>query len=127
MNVIAPVEACHPFLTGKPKRLFIDGKWMEAASGKTFETHNPSAGALLASVAEGDRDDVDRAVEAARRAFNGRWRKFKPFERQDLLLKLADLVDQHFEELDTLDMSAPINRTRASRLRAVGMLRYYGG
>ena len=130
MNVITPVEARHPFLTGKAKRLFIDGKWVEAASGKTFETHNPSTGELLASVAEGDREDIDRAVEAARRAFNGPWRKFKPFERQNLLLKLADLVDQNFEELatlDTLDMGAPISRTKGSRLRAVGMLRYYAG
>ncbi|MGI4806853.1 MAG: aldehyde dehydrogenase family protein [Janthinobacterium lividum] len=130
MNVITPVQARHPFLTGKAKRLFIDGKWVEAASGKTFETHNPSTGELLAAVAEGDREDIDRAVEAARRAFNGPWRKFKPFERQNLLLKLADLVDQHFEELamlDTLDMGAPISRTKGSRLRAVGMLRYYAG
>ncbi len=49
MNVITPVEARHPFLTGKAKRLFIDGKWVEAASGKTFETHNPSTGEVLAA------------------------------------------------------------------------------
>ncbi len=131
MNVVTPLDhAHHPFLTGKPKRLFIDGKWVEAASGKTFDTLNPSTGQVLASVAEGDAEDIDRAVEAARRAFNGPWRKFKPFERQNLLLKLADLVEQHFEELaalDTLDMGAPITRTRGSRLRALGMLRYYAG
>ncbi len=130
MNVNTPVQARHPFLTGKAKRLFIDGKWVEAASGKTFDTHNPSTGELLAAVAEGDREDIDRAFEAARRAFNGPWRKFKPFERQNLLLKLADLVDQHFDELamlDTLDMGAPISRTKSSRRRAVGMLRYYAG
>lgn len=131
MNVITPIDATrHPFLTGKPKRLFIDGKWVEAASGKTFETHNPSTGELLASVAEGDSEDIDRAVDAARRAFNGPWRKFKPYERQALLLKLADLVEEHFDELaalDTLDMGAPISRTRGSRLRALGMLRYYAG
>jgi len=120
----------HPFLDGKPKRMFIDGKWVEAASGKTFETVNPSTGQVLASVAEGDSADIDRAVAAARRAFDGPWRKFKPFERQNLLLKLADLVEQHFEELaalDTLDMGAPISRTKANRLRAIGMLRYYAG
>lgn len=131
MNVVTPLGATqHPFLTGKPKRLFIDGKWVEAASGKTFDTHNPSTGEVLASVAEGDREDIDRAVEAARRAFDGPWRKFKPFERQNLLLKLADLVEEHFDELaslDTLDMGAPISRTKATRLRALGMLRYYAG
>src|SRR5579875_1601265 len=120
----------HPFLTGKPKRMFIDGKWVEAASGKTFDTINPSTGEVLAAVAEGDAEDIDRAVAAARRAFNGPWSKFKPFERQNLLLKLADLVEQHFEELaalDTLDMGAPISRTKGGRLRALGMLRYYAG
>ena len=120
----------HPFLTGKPKRLLIDGKWVEAVSAKTFDTFNPSTGELLASVAEGDSADIDRAVDAARRAFNGPWRKFKPFERQNLLLRLADLVEQNFDELaalDTLDMGAPITRTRANRLRVIGMLRYYAG
>ncbi len=120
----------HPFLTGKPKRLFIDGKWVEAASGKTFDTINPSTGEVLATVAEGDAEDIDRAVAAARRAFTGPWSKFKPFERQHLLLKLADLVEQNFEELaalDTLDMGGPISRTRGSRRRVLGMLRYYAG
>jgi aldehyde dehydrogenase (NAD+) len=120
----------HPFLDGKPKRMLIDGKWLEAASGKTFETINPSTGQVLASVAEGDAEDIDRAVAAARRAFNGPWSKAKPFERQALLLKLADLVEKHFDELaalDTLDMGAPISRTRNNRLRALGMLRYYAG
>lgn len=120
----------HPFLDGKPKRMLIDGKWLEAASGKTFETINPSTGEVLATVAEGDSEDIDRAVDAARRAFDGPWSKFKPFQRQNLLLKLADLVDAHFEELaalDTLDMGAPITRTLGSRQRAIGMLRYYAG
>ncbi len=120
----------HPFLDGKPKRMFIDGKWVEAASGKTFETLNPSTGEVLARVAEGDAEDIDRAVAAARRAFDGPWSKFKPFERQNLLLRLADLVEQHFDELaalDTIDMGAPISRTKGSRLRALGMLRYYAG
>ncbi len=131
MNVTAPLSTTpHPFLNGKPKRLFIDGRWVEAASGKTFDSINPSTGEVLAAVAEGDSEDIDRAVEAARRAFEGPWRKWKPFDRQNLLLKLADLVEQNFDELallDTLDMGAPISRTRANRLRALGMLRYYAG
>src|ERR1700744_2200101 len=89
MNVISQV---HPFLDGKTKRLFIGGKWLEAASGKTFATHNPATGELLANVAEGDAEDIDRAVAAAREAFNGPWSKFKPGQRQALLLKPADLV-----------------------------------
>jgi aldehyde dehydrogenase (NAD+) len=120
----------HPYLDGKPKRMYIDGKWLEAASGKTFDSINPSTGEVLASVAEGDAEDIDRAVAAARRAFNGPWSKFKPFQRQALLLKLADLVEQYFDELaalDTLDMGAPISRTTGNKLRALGMLRYYAG
>jgi len=120
----------HPFLDGKLKRMLIDGKWLEAVSGKTFDTVNPSTGEILATIAEGDAEDIERAVAAARRAFEGPWSKFKPFERQKLLLKLADLVERHFEELaalDTLDMGAPISRTMGNRLRAVGMLRYYAG
>src|SRR5262252_3065108 len=120
----------HPFLNGKPKRLLIDGKWVEAVSGKTFDSINPATGEVLSKVAEGDKEDINRAVAAARRAFEGSWSRTKPYERQQLLLKLADLVEKHFEELsqlDTLDMGAPISRTRGNRLRAVGMLRYYAG
>src|ERR1700730_14086428 len=127
MNVMTQV---HPFLDGKTKRMLIDGKWLEAASGKTFESRNPATGELLANVAEGDAEDIDRAVAAARRAFNGPWSKFKPAERQRLLLRLADLVEENIEEfaqLDTLDMGAPITRTRAGRQRATGMLRFYAG
>ncbi len=120
----------HPYADGSYKKMLIDGQWVDAASGKRFETHNPATGELLATVAEGDAEDINRAVAAARRAFEGPWSKVKPFERQSLLLKLADLVDRNFEELsqlDTLDMGAPISRTRGNRLRVLGMLRYYAG
>src|SRR6202453_4381163 len=131
MTVVAShPHARHPFLDGKPKRMLIDGKWLEAASGKTFDSINPATGDVLAKVAEGDAEDIDRAVQAARRAFEGPWSKVKPFERQGMLLKLADLVERHFDELsmlDTLDMGAPISRTSGTRRRVLGMLRYYAG
>src|SRR6266404_6064356 len=120
----------HPYADGSYKKMLIDGQWVDAASGKKFETHNPATGELLATVAEGDAEDINRAVAAARRAFDGPWSKVKPFERQAMLLKLADLVESHFEELsqlDTLDMGAPISRTRGNQLRVLGMLRYYAG
>src|SRR6202049_3024426 len=120
----------HPYADVSYKKMLINGKWVDAASGKRCETHNPATGELLATVAEGDAEDIDRAVAAARRAFEGPWSKVKPYERQGLLLKLADLVERHFDELsmlDTLDMGAPISRTRATRLRVLGMLRYYAG
>jgi aldehyde dehydrogenase (NAD+) len=120
----------HPYADGKLKRMLIDGKWVEAASGKTFESRNPASGELLAKVAEGDKEDINRAVAAARRAFDGPWSKLKPYERQGLLLKLHDLVEQNFDELsllDTLDMGAPISRTLGNKRRVLGMLRWYAG
>ena len=120
----------HPYADGSYKKMLIDGKWVDAASGKKFETHNPATGELLATVAEGDAEDINRAVAAARRAFEGPWSKVKPFERQAMLLRLADIVEKNFEELsqlDTLDMGAPISRTRGNKLRVLGMLRYYAG
>jgi aldehyde dehydrogenase (NAD+) len=123
-------HARHPFLDGKTKRMLIDGKWVEAASGKTFQSINPATGELLATVAEGDAEDIDRAVEAARRAFDGPWSRLKPFDRQQILLRLADLVEKHADELtelDTLDMGAPVSRTKNMKRRAVALLRYYAG
>jgi len=72
----------HPYADGSYKKMLIDGKWIDAASGKRFETHNPATGELLATVAEGDAEDINRAVAAARRAFEGPWSKVKPYERQ---------------------------------------------
>src|SRR6202011_1745865 len=120
----------HPYADGSYKKMLIDGKWVDAASGKTFESHNPATGELLATVAEGDAEDINRAVGAARAAFEGPWSKFKPYERQALLLKIADLVEKHYDELsllDTLDMGAPVTRTRGTKQRVLGMLRWYAG
>src|SRR5580692_13202047 len=112
----------HAYADGQFKRMLINGEWVKSASGKTFESRNPATGDLLATVAEGDAEDINRAVVAARRVFEGPWSKVKPFERQSLLLKLADLVEKNFEELsqlDTLDMGAPISRTRGNKLRVL--------
>jgi aldehyde dehydrogenase (NAD+) len=131
MDTIEKLSATnHSFANGKLKRMLIDGKWVDAVSGKTFESRNPATGELLATVAEGDKADIDHAVAAARRAFMGPWSKLKPYERQGLLLKIHDLVEKHFEELsllDTLDMGAPISRTLGNRRRVLGMLRWYAG
>ncbi|MDB6001984.1 MAG: aldehyde dehydrogenase family protein, partial [Rhizobacter sp.] len=118
------------FIDGQPKKLFIGGQWVAAADGRTFETVNPTTGKALALLASADAEDVDRAVAAARRAFEGPWSKFKPFERQAVMLRLADLVEANFDELamlDTLDMGGPISRTTLGRRRAVGLLRFYAG
>ncbi len=118
------------FLDGKVKGLFIDGRSRPALSGKTFDSISPRNGEPLARVAQAGKEDVDLAVAAARRAFDGEWGRLKPFDRQQLMLKLADLVDRHYDELallDTLDMGGPISRTALGRRRAVALLRYYAG
>jgi aldehyde dehydrogenase (NAD+) len=120
----------HPFANGSYKRMLIGGAWVDAASGKRFESRNPATGELVATVAEGDREDIDRAVAAARNAFAGPWGRFTPYERQRLLTRFADLAEAHFDELstlDTVDMGAPVSRTKGLRLRVLGMLRYYAG
>lgn len=125
------MTALPAFLDGQPKWLFIDGRTVAARSGKTFDTVNPATGQRLAQVAEGGAADIDDAVAAARRALeHGPWARFKPFDRQQVMLKLADLIERHYDELallDTLDMGGPISRTTLGRRRAVGLLRYYAG
>ena len=67
---------------GSPRKMFIDGKWVAAASGKTFPVYNPATGEVMAQVAEGDREDIDRAVKAARKAFeDGPWSTMTSSER----------------------------------------------
>ncbi|SFR89340.1 aldehyde dehydrogenase family protein [Sphingomonas jatrophae] len=117
-------------IAGTPKRLLIDGAFVEAASGKTFATLNPNTGGVLAQIALGDAADVDRAVAAARAALEGEWSRFKPAERQAALLRLADLVEQNFEELallDTLEMGRPITAARAMRDIVVRAIRHFAG
>jgi gamma-glutamyl-gamma-aminobutyraldehyde dehydrogenase len=83
---------------------FIDGRFVDAASGESFETENPATGEVLTHVAAGGAEDVDRAVRAARAAFeDGRWSKLAPGDRKAILLRLADRVEANAEELATLD------------------------
>src|SRR3546814_16951775 len=89
----------HPYLDGRVKRMLIDGKWVDAASGKTFESHNPATGQVLATVAEGDAEDINRAVASARGAFEGPWSRMNPFQRPALLLNLPALTDNHSAHL----------------------------
>ena len=119
------------YADGGLKKLLIDGAFVDAGSGKTFESRNPATGERLATVAEGDENDIDLAVAAARRAFDsGPWGRMRPFDRQEILLRFAELVAANHREiarLDTLDMGAPLSRTEGSYRRAVGMARYYAG
>jgi len=128
MNMPAEIDAeVHPFLKSKLGHV-IGGRVVESASRKVFETLNPATGKALALLAEGDATDVDRAVRAARVAFDGPWSKWTPYERQALLMRVHDLVDQRFEEmaqLETLDMGSPITRTRNLKKIALEALAYF--
>ncbi|MBA2646287.1 MAG: aldehyde dehydrogenase family protein, partial [Pyrinomonadaceae bacterium] len=100
-----------------PRRyqLFIDGKWVDAESGKTFETPNPATGATLAEVAEADKADIDKAVIAARRAFEGKWSKMSARDRGRLLYKLSQLIEANAPELaalETADNGKPIRESQ---------------
>ena len=115
-----------------PGRLLIDGQWVDGS--KTFETINPATGEVLTQVAEASAADVDRAVEAARRAFDGKggsWRKMPASERGRLIWRLADLVEKHTDELaelETLDNGKPIFESRNVDMpMVVDVLRYYAG
>jgi aldehyde dehydrogenase (NAD+) len=113
-------------------QLLIDGRWVD--SGKTFDTINPATGEVLTQIAEASTGDVDRAVEAARRAFedrSGPWRKLSASERGRLIWKLADLLEKNideFAELETLDNGKPIFESRYVDMpMVVDVLRYYAG
>ncbi|XP_078168666.1 aldehyde dehydrogenase family 2 member C4-like [Carex rostrata] len=85
-------------------KLFINGEFVDAASGKEFETRDPRTGDVIANIAEADKGDVDLAVKAAREAFDhGPWPRMSGYERGRTLYKFADLIEQHIEELAALD------------------------
>jgi phenylacetaldehyde dehydrogenase len=116
----------------KPRKMLINGKWVSAISGKTFPTYNPSTGEVLAQVAEGDREDINEAVKAARKAFDhGPWRRLSASERGRLIWKLADLLESHTEEfayLESLDNGKPLTIARAADVPlAVDLFRYMAG
>ncbi|MCO6412005.1 MAG: aldehyde dehydrogenase [Thiogranum sp.] len=110
---------------------FIDGAFADAASGKTFECVNPASGQVLTRVAECGSEDVDRAVKAARKAFeSGAWRDLPPRERKRIMMRFADLIDEHVEEialLETLDVGKPIGDSISiDAPGAARCIRWYG-
>jgi phenylacetaldehyde dehydrogenase len=89
---------------GSPRQLFINAEWVDAASGKTFETPNPATGETLAHVAEGDAEDISRAVRAARAAFEeSPWSRMTPSERARIIWRIGDLILKHTDELGPRD------------------------
>jgi phenylacetaldehyde dehydrogenase len=141
MAQVSPLQSRYPsgidpqvqlFIGERTRRMLIDGKWVAAASGKTFQTYDPSTEEPLADIPAGDKEDVDRAVRAARRAFEGGpWRRMTPSERGRALWKLADLIEarsEEFAQLETLDNGKPISVARVADIPlVVDHFRYYAG
>jgi phenylacetaldehyde dehydrogenase len=130
-QTIQPNEKVTGYVSATRKML-INGKWVDAASGKTFPTYNPATGEVLALIAEGDREDINRAVSAARAAFDtGPWSKITPAERSKLIWKLADLIEQNAEEfaqLESLDNGKPVLVARVADVPGtVALFRYMAG
>lgn len=125
-------ESVAKFLKQSPLKLLIGGKWVQSASGETFETLNPADESVLANVAKGNAEDVNRAVAAARKSFEeGQYRNMSVHERSKLIYKLSDLIEQNLEQfaqLDSLDNGKPLTIARAADLPlVVEHFRYYAG
>ncbi|KAJ4754133.1 Aldehyde dehydrogenase [Rhynchospora pubera] len=113
-------------------QLLIDGKFVDSASGKTFPTLDPRTGEVIAHVQEGDAEDVNRAVRAARKAFDeGPWPKMTAYERSRILLRFADLLDKHNDELaalETWDNGKPYEQAANIEIPMCSrLIRYYAG
>lgn len=102
-STLTPVlPRVHEWLA-RPKQLFIGGEWVDATSGRSFDTVDPATGETLTTVAYGGAEDVDRAVRAARTAFEGSWSLWTPAQRQRLLFKIGEAIFEHAEELAQLE------------------------
>jgi phenylacetaldehyde dehydrogenase len=128
---VKPSENVTGYVT-KTRKMLINGKWVDAASGKTFKTYNPATGEVLSNIAEGDKEDINRAVQAARAAFEtGPWSKISPSERGRMIWRLADLLEKNQEEfaqLESLDNGKPLKIARVADLPlSIDHFRYYAG
>jgi aldehyde dehydrogenase (NAD+) len=114
-----------------PRKLLIGGEWVDAQTDATIETFDPATGGVLTTIPAGTAGDVDRAVRAARSAFEDTWRDLNPSARGRCLLKLADLIDEYAEELatiETLDVGKPLTEAQYVDMAVTSEIyRYYGG
>ncbi|OAY32605.1 benzaldehyde dehydrogenase, mitochondrial [Manihot esculenta] len=128
----AAEEPIVPSVAVNYTRLLINGQFVDAASGKTFPTYDPRTGEVIAHVAEGDIEDVNRAVYAARKAFDeGPWPKMTAYERSRIMLRFADLLEKHNDEIATLetwDNGKPYEQAAKIEVpMVVRLFRYYAG
>ncbi len=121
-------QSAREFLSS-PRKMFIDGDWVDAASGKTFPVYNPATGDVTAQVAEGDKEDIGRAVKAARKAFDeGPWQKMTPSERGKLVWKIGDLILENADELaelESIDNGKPLTIARIADIPLAADLFHY--
>ncbi len=116
----------------KKHRMLIDGKWVEAKSGQTFPVEDPATQETIGQVPAGDKADIDLAVAAARRAFEGKaWSRMLPADRAKLVWRIGDLLEKHadeFAELEALDNGKPVTNARRDDIDgSIGMFRYMSG
>jgi len=119
-------------VSSKARRMLINGEWVDAVSGETFATYDPATGEIICQVAAGDKKDIDRAVKAARAAFeSGPWRKMTPSDRGRAIWKLADLLEKNLEKfarLESLDNGKPLTVARVADVPlAIDLFRYMAG
>lgn len=123
-------DAARAFVSA-PARMLIDGQWVESESGRTITVTDPATGLPITTTPAATAGDVDKAVKAARRAFEGTWSSFRPVQRERLLLKLADLLEQNADELaqiETIDNGKLLMMARYGDLNiAIDTLRYMAG
>src|SRR5262244_380718 len=132
MNIAQPITADLQSYLATSRKLLINGELVEAVSGKSFPVYDPSTGQVMAHVAEADAADVDKAVKAARKAFDeGPWPRMTPSERGRILWKLADLIERQTEQfatLESLDNGKPLTVARVADVPlTIDMFRYMAG
>lgn len=125
-------QGARQFLSTQHRQLLINNEWVDAASKDTIPSYDPANGVCLANIAQADAADVDDAVTAARRAFEGDdWHRMTGADRANLLWRVADLMEQHIDELaelETLDQGKPLNVGRWAEIPgAIAQFRYFAG
>ncbi|MCF8473237.1 MAG: aldehyde dehydrogenase family protein [Emcibacter sp.] len=131
MNQYKLSEKVRNFISS-PRKMLINGQWVNSVSGKNFNTHDPATGDVIVAVAEGDKEDINRAVAAARKAFDdGPWSSMTPTERERCMYRLADLMEQNADtlsELEALDNGKNVAIARAVDIQvAIDYIRYMAG
>src|ERR1700721_3236195 len=127
-----PISSAVTKFLETPKKLLINGKWISAASGKTFEVKNPAPGRTIAHAAEGDKADIDAAVQAARHAFDaGPWPAMTPPQRSKVIWRIGDLISKYADELaelESIDNGKPMAVARAADVPlAADIFQYMAG